>query len=67
MKIAGSRRQRIFTALLGLAVLGISGIALRRPVLEQIYIWRLDSEDPSTRRLAAENLGEMRGASAIKC
>ena len=52
-------------AVFGIAVLVASGFALKRPVLEEWYLWKLDSENDEERKVAAEKLGEMGSVRAI--
>lgn len=40
--------------LLGIAVLAVAAFARRVRLLEQLYLWRLDSEDVGKRRMAAK-------------
>ena len=42
-----------------------AGFAFKRPILEQWYLWELESEDEQERKLAAEKLGELRSVRAI--
>lgn len=52
-------------AVLSVVVLVAAAFALKRPILEQWYLWELDSEDEEERKLAAEKLGELRSVRAI--
>ena len=52
-------------ALLGTFVLVVAVVAFKRPIMEQWYLWKLDSEDESDRQLAAQNLGALGSVKAI--
>ena len=52
-------------AVLGIAAFVLAGLALKPVILEQWYIWKLDSEDEEERKLAAEKLGEMGLVTAV--
>ena len=49
----------------GIVVVVAAGFALKRPVLEQWYLWQLESEDEQERKSAAERLGEMGSVRAM--
>ena len=46
-------------------VLVAAGFALKRPILEQWFLWKLESDDELERVAASERLGEMRSVRAI--
>ena len=43
----------------------VAVLALKGPVLEQWYLWRLESEDEEQRKVAATSLGDMKSRRAI--
>ena len=49
----------------GLAALVVSAVALKRPMFEQFWLWKLQSDDQATRDSAARRLGEMGSVRAI--
>ena len=59
------KRLTYLTISLGVLVLVAAGFAFKRPILEQWYLWELESEDEQERKLAAEKLGELRSVRAI--
>ena len=62
-------RRRAFTRLgiflLGLSALLVVGVALKKPLLEEWHIRRLESTDPAQRNAAAARLGDMKSIRAI--
>ena len=42
-----------------------SGFALKQPLLEQWYLWQLQSEDEETQKAAAERLGKMQSVKGV--
>ena len=52
-------------AVFGIAVLVASGFALKRPILEQWYIWQLESEEEQSRYDAAVKLSKMGVVGAV--
>lgn len=65
MKATKSKRLTHLTISLGVVVLVAAGFAFKRPILEQWYLWELESEEEQERKLAAEKLGELRSVRAI--
>ena len=65
MKRPSKKLIVVSVAVLSMVVLVASGFALKRPILEQWYLWELDSEDEQERKLAAEKLGELHSVRAI--
>ena len=49
----------------GIAVVVASGFTLTGPVIEQWYLWKLESEDEEERRTAVERLADMRSVRAV--
>ena len=60
-----SRNRKIALTVIGGLALSVTVIALKRPLSEQWCLWKLQSDDPATRDLAARSLGEMRSITAI--
>ena len=58
------RRKRVMTVV-GLAALVVAAVALKRPLFEQFWLWKLQSADQATRDSAARRLGEMGSVRAI--
>ncbi len=65
MKRPNKKAIVVSVVLVGIAVFVASGFALRRPILEQWYLWKLGSEIEEDRRLAAEKLGGMKSVKAV--
>ena len=59
------RKRNIALTVIGVLALTVTVIALKRPLSEQWSLWKLQSDDPATRDLAARSLGEMRSVRAI--
>ena len=54
-----SRKQKAIVSavsVFGIVVLVVAGLALKPAILEQWYLWELESEDEQDRKLAAEKL-----------
>jgi len=64
MTSKGKRLTNLIVAL-GVAVLAAAGYAFKDKVVEQWYIWELESEDKAVRKRAANNLGEMKSVRAL--
>lgn len=60
------KRLTHLTISLGVVVLVASGFALKRPILEQWYIWKLESKDESDFESAANKLAEMKSVRALE-
>ncbi len=60
-----TRKRKITLTVIGVVALSVTVIALKRPLSEQWCLWKLESDDPATRDLAARSLGEMRSIRAI--
>ena len=65
MKRASKKVIVVLVAVLSVVVLVAAAFALKRPILEQWYLWELDSEDEQERKSAAEKLGEMGSVRAV--
>lgn len=65
MKRSNKKVIVVSVAVVGIAVFVTAGFALRRPILEQWYLWKLESEDVDERKYAAERLAEMASVRAI--
>ena len=64
MKLAG-RRVAIGVVVVGAMVIVWAGIAFEEKLVEQWYLWKLDSAGEEEQELAAEELGPMRSRRAI--
>ncbi len=52
-------------AVLGIAAFVLAGLALKPVILEQWYLWKLESEDEESRKDAAANLAELGAVGAV--
>ncbi len=64
MNVRG-RRVAIGVVVVGAMVIVWAGIAFEEKLVEQWYLWKLDSPEEKERELAAEKLGQMRSRRAI--
>ena len=64
MKVRG-RSVAMGAVLVGTVVIGWARFACEEKVLEQWYLWKLESAEEEERELAAKKLGEMRSRRAI--
>ena len=64
MKVRG-RRVTIGSVVVGAVVIVWAGFTFEEKVLEQWYLWKLESAEEEEVELAAERLGEMRSRRAI--
>ncbi len=62
-----SRKAILFLVIVsGVVVLVAAGFALKRPLLEQWFLWKLDSKELEERKTAAKRLGAMRSIRAVR-
>ena len=62
-----SRKAILFLVIVsGVVVLVAAGFALQRPLLEQWFLWKLDSKELEERKTAAKRLGAMRSIRAVR-
>ena len=64
MKVRG-RRVTIGVVVVGAIVIVWAGIAFEEKLVEQWYLWKLDSVEEQEQQLAAEKLGQMKSRRAI--
>ena len=57
--------KRKLIVVLGTVALLVMAVTLKRPALEQWYLWQLESENEEERAIAAETLGEMNSVRAV--
>lgn len=55
----------LWSAGVAVVALGAAGFAFSGHLIEQWCLWRLESEDPAVRTIAAERLGKMRSLRGI--
>ncbi len=62
-----SKKAVLFLVIVsGVVVVVAAGFALKRPLLEKWYLWKLESGDEEERKTSAERLGEMGSKSAVR-
>src|SRR2546422_9447239 len=65
MKTGRGKAVSICLSVLGVLVVLVTGFAFKDRVAEQWYLWKLDSDEPELRELAARKLGDLRSVRAV--